>query len=59
MNHRSNTGVRKVLINPTVKVGGVVIPKGYDSTADDNFNELLRPFISPNPNPLIDLTYVP
>lgn len=56
MNHISNTGVRKVLINPTVKVGGVVIPKGYDSTADDNFNELLRPFISPNPNPLIDLT---
>lgn len=59
MNHISNTGVRKVLINPTVKVGGVVIPKRYDSTADDNFNELLRPFISPNPNPLIDLTYVP
>lgn len=63
MNHRSNTEVRKVLINPTVKVGGVVISKcwekGYDSTADDNFNELLRPFIKPNPSPLIDLTYVP
>lgn len=50
-------------MNPSIKVGGVVISKcwekGNDSTDDDNFNELLRPFINPNPNPPHDLTYVP
>lgn len=59
----SNAEVRKVLMNPSIKVGGVVISKcwekGNDSTDDDNFNELLRPFINPNPNPPHDLTYVP